>query len=420
MRCASTSEAVTVAKQDRLNVNWSTRTSSRCYSRQGAGSRPLAGMQAPENQTVRKECCCAWVATVVGRMKRPLGLASSRGFSILALASLAACSQPSLNPANWYHALEGGKVADERPAPPQVNAPYPNLASVPQRPAPIDAAARGLIAQGLVADRTNAQYSASLAPLTAPPNPVNRPLPPAPRAAGEEAAGASLPAATAQPAAPAVRPIGPLGPPQANLPNVPMTAPRAAPTKTVASSALPPPAAPSPAAAEDAPTVGARADAVLRAGRSAEPAASLPSVPEAPPPPPMLPGAVAEATPPSVPKAALAPTAVVAAPSAPAAEPATSVGAALIAFQAGSSELPASALVSLKMLSQQRGGNPIAVTGYGDLASTEANAQARALPLALERARVVAARLLAIGVPAAAIRINAEAQGRGAAARIVR
>jgi outer membrane protein OmpA-like peptidoglycan-associated protein len=92
----------------------------------------------------------------------------------------------------------------------------------------------------------------------------------------------------------------------------------------------------------------------------------------------------------------------------------------LIAFQVGSSELPASALVSLKLLSQQRGGSPIAVTGFGDLTSTEANAQAKALPLALERARVVAARLLAIGVPSNAIRLNAEAQGRGAAARIIR
>ena len=48
------------------------------------------------------------------------------------------------------------------------------------------------------------------------------------------------------------------------------------------------------------------------------------------------------------------------------------------------------------------------------------DAQAMALPLALERARVVAARLLALGVPSNAIRINAEAQGRGASARIMR
>jgi outer membrane protein OmpA-like peptidoglycan-associated protein len=92
----------------------------------------------------------------------------------------------------------------------------------------------------------------------------------------------------------------------------------------------------------------------------------------------------------------------------------------LIAFAAGSSELPSSALVALKVLSQQRGSNLIAVTGFGDQAGTQAEAQAKALPLALERARVVAARLLATGVPAAAIRINAEAQGRGAAARVIR
>ena len=41
------------------------------------------------------------------------------------------------------------------------------------------------------------------------------------------------------------------------------------------------------------------------------------------------------------------------------------------------------------------------------------------LPLALDRARAVAALLLASGVPASAIRIAAEPQGSGAAARLV-
>lgn len=342
----------------------------------------------------------------------------------LSLCALASCAQTSLNPVNWYHAIEGGKIADERPPPPQSDAPYPNLASVPARPAPIDAPARGAIAQGLVADRTNAQYSASLSPLPPPANPANRPVPPTPRPAGEEAAAASLPAASAPPsAASAAKPIGPLGPPQPPLPEVAVTAPRRAPTQPVQSSALPAPAAaPISVAPKPAQDVGARADAVIAQGRPAEPQAGLPTVPTTPPPPPMLPGAPGQTlpAPPPMPKPAPPPVLAAVIPT-PVPDPAAAQsGAILIAFAAGSSELPPNALVSLKMMSLQRADNSIAVTGFGDLTATEAAAQSKALPLALERARVVASRLLALGVPANAIRISAEAQGHGAAARIVR
>jgi outer membrane protein OmpA-like peptidoglycan-associated protein len=351
------------------------------------------------------------------RRMMPIGNTSLLRISAgLALLALASCAQPSLNPADWYHALEGGVVAEQRPPPPRVDAPYPNLGSVPARPAPIDAGARGVIGQGLVADRTNAQYAASQAPLP-PPTPQARPVAPAPRPAGDEAAGASLPAASAPPAAPvaaapapATKPIGPLGPPQPALPNVPSTPPRRAPTQAVQASALPPPAV-----AEPRPDIGAKADAPLVEGRPAEPQSSLPTVPTAPPPPPVLPGIVEQAAPAPAPRPA--PPPVVAAAPVPA--PAAPGSAVLVAFQSGSVELPPGSLVALKVLSQQRAGNPILVTGYGDQTGSEANAQAKALPLALERARVVAARLLATGVPASAIRISAEAQGRGAAARIV-
>lgn len=353
------------------------------------------------------------------------------GLALLTLScALTACSRTSLNPVDWYHAIEGGRVADERPAPPQADAPYPNLGTVPARPAPIDAAARGAIAQGLVADRTNAQYAASQSPLPPPANPANRPVPPAPRPSGDEAAAASLPAASAPPAAkPPTNPIGPLGPPQSPLPDVPMTAPRRAPTQAVQSSALPAIAAgegsESPKPSKD---VGARPDVVIAQGRPAEPQASLPTVPTTPPPPPLLPGAPGETAPttptpaPSMATVSVAPAApVVKAIPAPAPDLSTAQsGGVLIAFPAGSSDLPPNALVALKVLTQQRAGNAIVVTGYGDVTGTDAVAQSNALPLALERARVVAARLLALGVPPNAIRTNAEAQGRGAAARIVR
>jgi outer membrane protein OmpA-like peptidoglycan-associated protein len=80
--------------------------------------------------------------------------------------------------------------------------------------------------------------------------------------------------------------------------------------------------------------------------------------------------------------------------------------------------LPTSALASLKALTQQRGDATISVTGYGDASSSDAAAQSAALPLALARARAIAANLLASGVPGNAIRINAEAAGNGGVARL--
>ncbi|MBN8900527.1 MAG: hypothetical protein J0H57_05775, partial [Rhodospirillales bacterium] len=83
-----------------------------------------------------------------------------------AVALLAGCSsgKSSLNPVDWWHNLEGGKIAEERPAPPGADAPYPNLATVPSRPAPPDKDAMKQLTAALVADRTNAQHTAEAAP----------------------------------------------------------------------------------------------------------------------------------------------------------------------------------------------------------------------------------------------------------------
>ncbi len=58
------------------------------------------------------------------------------------------------------------------------------------------------------------------------------------------------------------------------------------------------------------------------------------------------------------------------------------------------------------------------MTGFGDATGPEAAAQAGAVPLALSRARAIAANLEASGIPAASIHVNAEAEGTGGAARI--
>ena len=75
---------------------------------------------------------------------------------------LAGCSSfpSSMNPVSWWHDLQGGKIAEERPPPPGADQPYPNLATVPPKPAAPDRAALTNLSNGLIADRTNAQHAA--------------------------------------------------------------------------------------------------------------------------------------------------------------------------------------------------------------------------------------------------------------------
>ena len=66
-----------------------------------------------------------------------------------------------------------------------------------------------------------------------------------------------------------------------------------------------------------------------------------------------------------------------------------------------------------------RGSGVIVVTGYGDADSSEPSAQATALSVGLARAAAIADALKADGVPASAVRVNAEASGRGASLRLL-
>ncbi len=81
------------------------------------------------------------------------------GSAMLALL-LSGCSSfpSSMNPVSWWHGLQGGAIAKQRPPPPGANQPYPNLATVPPKPAEPDRAALGQSANGLIADRANAQH----------------------------------------------------------------------------------------------------------------------------------------------------------------------------------------------------------------------------------------------------------------------
>jgi outer membrane protein OmpA-like peptidoglycan-associated protein len=280
------------------------------------------------------------------------------------LPLLGGCAAPdSINPVDWWHDLEGGAIADARPPPPNVDAPYPKLSTVPPKPPPPDPAALQKAATALLSDRGAAQYAASVQPIPALP-PPHRPAA-APAAAGDDSQpNAALQAANAPPA----------------------------------------PAAPGAAAP-------AAAQASASASGLAAPDPDLPNPPAAPPPPPVLAGV-------NVP-AVTAPTPLPVAPPPtpkPPPPPGPPVG---IAFPHGSGLLPEDALATLKSLAAQRGARAIAVTGFGEATSDDPAAQAAALPLALDRARAVAAALGAFGVPGSALRLVALPAGGGAVARVV-
>ncbi len=278
-------------------------------------------------------------------------------------------------PIDWWHQLEGGRIAEARPPPPNADAPYPNLASVPARPTATAAAVRARIASELQTDRRDAAYAANQ-PII-PPAPIRAAPPPPPAEGG---IGASLAAATAG------------APPPAAVPAAAAPVPaRAAPTSVP--SAMPT-AIPSAQAAPTAP-VGA---------------VPMPAIPSAPPPAPRLPGVAGVTAPtqfrPAPPPAAAPPAVVV--PGAPAG----------IAFQPRSAVLPEAAPATLRQLAGTRGDRDILVVGYGDSTAADPAVQAASLQLAFARARSIATILAQAGVQPGAILLSAQARGRGGVARI--
>jgi len=320
----------------------------------------------------------------------------------LMILALAGCSS-SLNPVNWWHGLQGGRIAEERPAPPNADAPYPNLSTVPARPTPPDRDAMKRLTESLVGDRTHAQYTAEAAPLADPSSPQASPglfgagtLPPPPPAPppGSAPLSASLPAASAPPPPPNA-PVTPPSPaPQRPVQSQALEAPPVAPAPGVPAPEVPATAAPAPSAAPP-PTPAASAPA---ASTGSEPMPELPSTPPAraaaaPPPPPP----VAQPAPPS-----------------PAAE-----GGVTLGFAPGSSQLSPTAADAVKRFLVGRVGQPIAVLGHGDATSSDPASQTAAVSLALTRAQAVVNALTAAGVPRTAITIGAEAAGRGATLRLL-
>ncbi len=297
---------------------------------------------------------------------------------LLAVLALPACSEvermsdsrlTAQTPVNWWHDLQGGKIAEQRPPPPGVTDPYPNLGQVPPRPTLTDAATRRALAARLVAERDRTERAATQDPLVLPapagaaPAPANaapRPPvpPPDPGASVAVMDAATAPAAPPPAAPPAVVPPGPpaIAPPPGVTPGPP-TAPRPA----VESGPVPD----LPAAAPPLPRLGGMPATV-----------DAPAVPRVPPP-------------------------------------------VAFAFRPGSAALPASADAALRGLAGRRAGAAIAVSAGGDAAGPGAEAQARALPLALRRTRAIQDVLIAAGVPAGSLHAEAAALGRGGAARLL-
>ncbi len=272
-----------------------------------------------------------------------------------ALLALSGCAGRDIGtPVDWWHDLEGGRIAQERPAPPRADAPYRNLAEVPARPVADDPAARGAIVAALSGDQRDAAYGATIAPLPAPtPRPVMEVDP--------DAAGATIPAA----------------------------------------SPVAKPAAVAPVAA--APVV---------AGKAAPAVVSMPDIPAAPPAPARLDGVK------SVTVAAPPPRAP--AVQAPAQAPHVARAPVVVAFAAGSAVLPPGAAAALQALARERQGDDIVIAGFGEAAGSASQAQAGSLGLGFARARAMTTVLAQAGVPSTAMRVTAEAIGRGGVARLVR
>ncbi len=368
-----------------------------------------------------------------------------RGSAMLLTAAwlLAGCSaDSSINPINWWHRQEGGVIARQRPVPPGADQPYPNLSTIPAKPTAPDPEALKKLTDSLVADRTNAQHAAQAEPLADPSSPSASPAlfgantapppPPAASAAASSAPASSSGAAAGPPVASASMPAvnAPPPPPTPAAPTAPpvqATAPTPAPRKAVQSTPLaaPPQAAAANTAAANTEAASTQPASAASAGArtDAAPADTAPAVAAASVPPPSA-SAAANPAQPALPAAPPArPLAAGPAPAPPVQPspmpPASSAPSATIVFVGNASSLSSPASDEVKAFAAKRTKGTIVVTGYGDAAANDPETQSSALTLGLSRAQSIVDALKADGVPGNAIRVTAEASGRGAAMQLL-
>jgi outer membrane protein OmpA-like peptidoglycan-associated protein len=99
--------------------------------------------------------------------------------------------------------------------------------------------------------------------------------------------------------------------------------------------------------------------------------------------------------------------------------PPSSGQSATIVFVPGAATLSQPATEEVKAFAAKRGNLTVGVTGYGDGTSSDPDAQSAALTLGLSRAQSILEALKAAGVPGTAVRVSAEASGRGASLHLL-
>ena len=182
----------------------------------------------------------------MGSGARPRPCFAHRMIVAALLLPLAACaSDGKSGPEAWWHDAVGGAIAEQRPPPPGATDKFPNLATVPEKPAKPNDLAMTRATAGLLADRIAARQAEAVAPI---PAPDGRPAP-APVAPPAQTAASASREARAKPQTPAVAPAIPVT--QAALPPLPVREPARAGTVSVApplepARVAPPSAAPAP------------------------------------------------------------------------------------------------------------------------------------------------------------------------------
>ncbi len=297
------------------------------------------------------------------------------GLPLLALLAGCAHRDPVDTPVAWWHQLEGGAIAQQRPPPPGVDDPYPAIGTTPAAaPSVASAELRRSVTEQLIEQRN---LSARLN--------AHDPLPP-----------------------PVVAPARTATPSPTRGPSL-VQSPANQSSATLDAADAPPPSHAAAGTAASAAAGGDPGDLALPAvvaGTDAGAPVVLPAIPDAPPPPPGLPG-IAMPPPPSYVPRARPHYALAQGPG------------ELLQFAAGSDVLGSGQSDALHQVAAHRGAGSIYVHGYGEASSDSPQDQAQALTLAALRARSVADALEKEGVPASAIRIRADAFGRGARAGLV-
>lgn len=383
------------------------------------------------------------------------------GLPAALLLLLAGCSDVpnSVDPISWWHSMEGGAIAQDRPPPPNPKAPFPHLANAPQRPAGMSDSEWADLQAALTAQGANAHQYAADNPIPTMPTspaattlPVKAPAPAPAKAAPAPVATAAQAPAESQADADAIRRLAAAQGPNGSTAGLPSastvaaaTAASQAPATTAAAGTSVTFGGPDqPQGAQKAPPPGPQAVPVNAAGQPVQgkavgthytffdpnnglsvPGANAPVVqpdeahppalPDSVPAPASVPGFSIPTVPSTYvpPKVLPQPAPYVAPPPLPPVPPLA------IAFPRGSAVLSARMKQALLQLVAAHQTARIAVTGFGDAASDALTDQSAAMPLALERSRAITVQLMADGLSAHALVPSAQAIGQGGLARLV-